>query len=109
MLGEVNFLCHIINKDGLRPQNGKVKEFFKFTSPACANKVKSFLEKVSFFRKFVPKFLDYAASFFDLPRKMVNFVGHLSVKLSLSTLKINCRTPTTSIYLDFTKPFIIHS
>ena len=33
MFGEVNFLGHIINKDGLKPQTSKVKLFVQFTTP----------------------------------------------------------------------------
>ena len=44
------------------------------------------------FRKFISKFSVCTAPLFAITKKILNFVGHLSVKLSLSIIKINCRT-----------------
>ena len=57
---KVQFLGHIVSKDGLEVDPSKVEAVQKFPVPRSQTEVKSFLGLASYYRRFVPKFAEIA-------------------------------------------------
>ena len=57
---KVQFLGHIVSKDGLEVDPSKIEAVQKFPVPRSQIEVKSFLGLASYYRRFVPKFAEIA-------------------------------------------------
>ncbi len=57
---EVQFLGHIVSKDGVSPEPGKVESVTTWPTPVSGTETKRFLGLCSYYRRFVPSFADTA-------------------------------------------------
>jgi hypothetical protein len=65
----INYLGHVITKDGIRVNPLKVEAIVKMIPPNNVKKLKSFIQMCSWFRRFVPDFSDVARPLTDLLKK----------------------------------------
>jgi hypothetical protein len=70
---EVSYLGHIITEDGVRPDPKKVEAIENFPRPETTKQLKSFLGMASYYRKFIPKFIQTAAPLHSLLKKNTPF------------------------------------
>lgn len=54
---EVDFLGHVINPEGIKPNPKKIEAIKKFSIPKTANEIKSFSGFLGYYRRFVKKSL----------------------------------------------------
>lgn len=59
-LMQVAFLGHIISKDGIQVDSGKVKAVRKWSRPATVTEIRRFLRLVGYYRYFVKDFSQVA-------------------------------------------------
>ena len=53
MSSEVNYLGHVLNEEGLHPSADKLKAILEAPSPTSLSELKSFLELLYYYRKFL--------------------------------------------------------
>jgi len=72
-LTQVAFLGHIISKDGIAVDPGKVKAIQDWPQPTNVSEVRSFLGLAGYYRRFVDNFSKIAQPFTNLIRKTTKF------------------------------------
>ncbi|CAK1595263.1 unnamed protein product [Parnassius mnemosyne] len=104
---EVSYLGHIITNEGVKPNPKKTKAVRQFPQPRCPRDIKSFMELVSYYRRFIPNLSKIAKPLTNLLKKNVPFDWRNEQQLAFETLK-NCLTTAPILaYPDFTKPFVL--
>lgn len=104
---ELEYLRHIVTAEGVNPNPNKIEAVTDFRIPRNPTEVKSFLELVGYFRKFIKKFSTIAKSLTDLTKKDVNFHWTDKQQNSFETLKQRlCEVPVLT-YPDFSKTFTL--
>jgi hypothetical protein len=73
-LEEVQFLGHVINKDGVAVDPSKVEVVMKWERPTNATEIRSFLGLARYYRRFIKGFFQIAIPLTKLTRKAVPFV-----------------------------------
>ena len=68
-LQEVEFLGHIVTKDGIRMDEGKIAAVRDWPTPACVRDVRSFHGLVNYYRKFIRDFSRLSAPLTDLTKE----------------------------------------
>lgn len=103
---ETKFLGHVITKDGLKPNEEKIKAIQKICIPKTTTEIKSFLGLTGYYRKFIS---DYARTALPMT-KYLKKGTRIDVKdsqyiQSFETLKKNIMSPPVLAYPDFNKEF----
>ncbi|GFQ89404.1 retrovirus-related Pol polyprotein from transposon gypsy [Trichonephila clavata] len=70
----LKILGHLVDKDGIRPDPGKVEAVRKFPNPQTVSQVRSFLGICSYYRRFVHNFAGIARLLHELLKQDVKFV-----------------------------------
>ena len=70
---QVTFLGHIITREGIRPDQGKILAVQEFMPPKNRKQVKSFLGLVGYFRRFIPDYTSLACPLYELTKESVRF------------------------------------
>ena len=65
----VKFLGHVISKDGVQPDPGKIKAIKGYPVPRRVKDVRAFLDLANCYRKFVKDFSKIAGPLHDLTKK----------------------------------------
>ncbi len=104
---EIQFLGHIIDKNGIRPNPKTIDAIMKFPTPKTAKQIKSFIGLSSFYRKFIPHFADIAEPLHMLTRKNRKFIWTDKNQIAFNTLKNKLIKPPILIYPDFDKIFTV--
>ena len=73
-LTEVQFLGHIISKDGISVDPGKIQDILNWKAPTSIPEIRSFLGLAGYYRRFVPDFSKIARPMTELLKKGVKFV-----------------------------------
>ena len=63
------YLCHLVTKDGLRPDLGKVEAVKKMPKPDDATAVRRFCGFITYLARFLPRSSDVMEPFRQLTRK----------------------------------------
>jgi len=72
--GSVVFLGHVVNKEGTKPDPGKVEAVRGFPEPTLVTNVRSFLGLIGYYRKYVKAYSKLAGPLFELTKRDVVFV-----------------------------------
>jgi len=70
-LKEVKFLGHIISKDGISVDPGKIRDVLNWTAPTSVPEIRSFLGLAGYYRRFVPEFSKIARPMMELLKEGV--------------------------------------
>ncbi|KAI3772311.1 hypothetical protein L6452_03493 [Arctium lappa] len=73
-LKEVQFLGHVVSKDGIKVDPAKIEAIKGWEAPKSPSEVRSFLGLVGYYRKFIKDFSRIATPLTALTRKNVKFV-----------------------------------
>jgi hypothetical protein len=93
-LEEVQFLGHVINKDGVAANPSKVEAVTKWERPTNATEIRSFIGLAGYYRRFIKGFSQIAIPLTKLTRKGVLFVwdAKCEKKLSVAEGEVDNRT-----------------
>ena len=69
----IQYLGHLVSKDGFEPLPEKLESIRKMPAPRTAKEVKQFLGLIGYYRKFVPRFADISRPLTKLTRHNVVF------------------------------------
>jgi hypothetical protein len=70
---QVNYLGHMISKEGIKTFPEKVKAIREYPAPQIVKGIRAFLGLASYYRSLVPKFAETAKSLPELTRKDFKF------------------------------------
>jgi len=105
----VLYLGHIVSKDGILPDPGKVSAVQQFPIPTTAKTVRQFLGLASYYRRFVPNFSKIAGPLYTLTKQTVPFQWTTSCQNSFERLKCLLATPPVLAYPDFSLSFVLQT
>ncbi len=83
----ITFLGHMVSKEGIQPDPGKIEAMLHFPTPKNVTCVRSFLGLTSYYRKYVRRYSSLAGPLFELTRKDVAFVWDVGCEHTYQALK----------------------
>jgi hypothetical protein len=83
----ITFLGHVVSKEGIRPDPGKIEVMLHFPTPKNVTSVRSFLGLTGYYRKYVRGYSGLAGPLFELTRKDVAFVWDVGCEQVYRALK----------------------
>lgn len=84
---KVNYLGHVVLREGVSPDPEKIRAVQEFPIPKTVRDVRAFLGLSGYYRKFVPKFSLIAAPLHDLTKKNSPFLWTDACHASFLQLK----------------------
>jgi hypothetical protein len=102
-LDNVAFLGHVITKEGIAVDPGKVEAVVNWVRPSNAHKVRSFLGLTGYYRRFVEEFSWLAAPLTRLTRKNEKFLWLEECKQSFQELKQHLVTTPVDVQIKCTR------
>ena len=106
---EVEYLGHIVSKQGIKCDPKKLLAIEKYPVPKDANHVRSFLGLANYYRRFVNNFAEIAHPLTELTGKKMKFKWTETEENAFILLKKSLTSPPILRYPDFTREFIIHT
>ena len=115
---QINYLGHVISKEGVSTDPDKIKAVTKWPQPTIVTEVRSFLGFVSYYRRFIPNFSKVAK---PLNKLLQNLEGTPSQKKrfkvcwgpeqqeAFEKMQRLCTESPILAYVDFKAPFILHT
>lgn len=73
---KINFLGHQIDSKGLNIAAEKTEAVKQVKRPTCVSTLRSFLNLINYYAKFIRNYATIAAPLFTLLKKMLNSFGH---------------------------------
>ncbi|KAK3088363.1 hypothetical protein FSP39_018216 [Pinctada imbricata] len=106
-LKQVQYLGHVITKDGIQVDVSKTEAVKAFPTPKCTKDVRSFLGLCNYYRKFIRNFSTIAAPLTALFRKDNKFVWTDECQTAFDQLKLALTSPPILAYPDNSKAFYL--
>lgn len=104
---ELEYLGHLITKNGVKPNPAKIEAIENFKPPTNVTQVQSFLGLTGYYRKFIKNFSHIAKPLTNLTQKDTIFDWTTECQCSFELLKeLLCKAPVLK-YPDFTKTFTL--
>lgn len=104
----VEYLGHVVSKDGIQPNPDKIRAVTGFPVPKNTKGVRSFLGLANYYRRFIKGFASIAAPLNNLLRKNVRFKWDTNCQQSFDALKQALVTAPILAFPDFTRPFDLY-
>ena len=108
-LNQVQFLGHVINKEGIRVDPAKIEAVLNWDKPRTPTEVRSFLGLAGYYRRFVQDFAKIATPLTRLTRKAEKFVWTDKCEESFQELKKRLVTAPVLTLPDEKGNFVIYS
>jgi hypothetical protein len=106
---EVDYLGHVVGKDGLKVDPKKVKAVRDWPEPDDLGKLRSFLGLVGYYRKFVPALAQISAPLTELIKKNVPWSWTDRHRQAFEQLKDALTTAPVLVIPQFGKPYVIYT
>ena len=84
---QVNYLGHVITRDGIQPDPEKIKVVQEYPVPRTVKDVRAFMGLTNYYRKFVKDFAHIASPLHDLTKKGAAFLWTEECQTAFETLK----------------------
>ena len=103
---EVEYLGHIISKEGVKVDPNKIKAIIEWPKPDNISKFRFFLGLTGYYRRFIKNYGHLTSSLSDLLKKKL-FQWNIKAEECFESLKkIMTSTPVLATP-DFSKPFVV--
>ena len=116
---EIQYLGHIVSKEGIKADPKKVEAVVNWSPPTTVSEVRRFLGFVGFYRRFIKGFSRIAKPLTDLTRGLESSSKRIAKKTPVEwgkpeqkgfqSLKDKLVSAPVLAYADYTKPFILHT
>ena len=106
---EVEYLGHLLTRDGVKPVERLLQAVREFPTPTCEKDVRSFVHLAGYYRKFVQDFARKSEPLTRLTRKTVDFCWGEEQAAAFRLLKRSLTEHPVLAYPDFSKPFAVAS
>ena len=104
---QVQYLGHIISREGLATDPAKTDKVLKWPTPMSKHETQQFLGLASYYRRFVKDFAHIARPLHRLTERNTAFIWTNECQVTFDELrKCLCSTPVLA-YPDFSRPFIL--
>ena len=104
---EVQYLGHIISRDGIAPDPERTAKVAKWPVPTSKKEVQQFIGFANYYRRFIKDFAQHAKPLHRLTEQTSPFKWTDTCQDSFSELRKRlCTTPVLA-YPDFSRPFIL--
>jgi transposase InsO family protein len=104
---EVAYLGHVVNKNGVAPDPGKVFVIKNFPKPRTVKEVRSFLGLSGYYRAFIQNYAAMSRPLTQLTKKDVPFVWSENQQQSFEKLKAALTSQSVLAHPRFDQPFIL--
>jgi hypothetical protein len=101
------FLGHVVNKEGTKPDPGKIDAVLRFPEPSMVTNVRSFLGLTEYYRKYIKEYSILDVPLFELTKKDVPFVWNQDCQRAFDALKRALVGAPILVRPDFKKPFCL--
>ena len=106
---QVNYLGHVISKEGIQPDPAKIGVINNLKRPYTVREVRSFLGMASYYRRFIKDFATIAFPLTQLTRKYSRFKWDSDCQKSFEKLK-QCLCETVVLaHPDVSKPYLLYT
>lgn len=106
---EIDYLGHIVSKDGVRLNQSKINAVKDYPAPRNKKELSSFLGLASYYRKFIREFAEKAHHLTKLTKKNSSWIWSPEQEKSFDNLKNALVSEPILSYPDFSKPFIVYT
>ena len=106
---EIHYLGFIIGKDGIRPEDEKVKAIREMPAPTTVREVRSLMGMISYYRRFVPNFSKIAEPIVALTKKYARFHWNEECQRAFEYLKESLTVVPLLAYPDTSKPYVLYT
>ena len=106
---KVQFLGHIVSKNGLEVDPSKIEAVQKFPAPRSQTEVKSFLGLASYYRRFVPKFANIARPLHKTSETSTKFAWTPEAQDAFESLKLKVTSTPILAFPCLKEPFILYT
>ena len=103
----IEYLGHIIDKDGKRPSHKSVEAIKQLPKPQDVRQLQAFLGKVNYYRAFIPNFTNKAAALYRLLQKDAKFIWNTDCDAAFRILKNDVIDATQLAHYDVNKQLIL--
>jgi hypothetical protein len=108
-LQEVQFLGHVVSKDGVKVDPAKIEAMMSWEPPTNPTEIRSFLGLAGYYRRFIQDFSKIASSLTALTKKNVKFLWTEKQEQAFRTLqKKLCEAPILSLP-EGSEDFVVYS
>jgi hypothetical protein len=101
----ITFLGHVVSKEGIRPNPGKIEAVLHFPTPKNVTSVRSFLGLTGYYGKYVRGYSSLAGPLFELTRKDVAFVWDVGCEQAYQALNATLMDAPVLTRPDFKQTF----
>lgn len=105
----VKYLGHVISREGISPDDDKVRAVLEMKEPSNLQQLRTFLQTCSWFRKFIPDFAKVSEPLTRLTRKSQTWIWGSEQASAFESLKRLLTTAPILIQPDYSKPFILRT
>jgi hypothetical protein len=103
----IEFLGHVVGRDGLQPDPTKIEKMENLERPTDLRTLRGVLGLFSYYRKFVKDFSSIAKPMTELLKKEVEFIWEEKQQKAFNELKRRLTIAPILGYPDYNKPFIL--
>ena len=104
---QVNYLGHVLDKTGIRPDPKKLEAVRDWERPMTVSQVRSFTAFCNYYRKFVKNFAEVAKPLYRLTSKGVKFTWEEEHEDAFQLLKTRLLQAPILAFPNFRHPFVI--
>ena len=106
---KVQFLTHIVSKDGLEVDPSKIEAVQKIPVPKSQTEVRSSLGLASYYRRFEPKFAEIARPLHKASETSTNFEWKPAAQDAFESLKLKLTSTPILAFPCLKEPFILYT
>ena len=114
---QINYLGHVVSKEGVSTDPEKIKAVTEWPQPTTVTEVRSFLGFVSYYRRFIPNFSKVAKPHNKLLQNLEGTPSQKKFRVcwgpeqqeAFETLQRLCTESPISAYADFKALFVLHT
>ena len=106
---KVQFLGHIVSKNGLEVDHSKIEAVQKFPVPRSQTEVKSFLGLASDYRRFLPKFAEIARPLYKASETSTKFEWAPEAQDAFESLKLKLTSTPILAFPCLKEPYILYT
>ena len=104
---KVNFLGHIVSRDGVAADPAKTDKVAEWAVPKCKRDVQCFLGLANYYRRFIQDFATVAKPLHHLTEKYANFKWTEDCQTAFENLRQKLVSAPILAFPDCSKPFIL--
>ena len=104
---KVNYLGHLLARDGIRACSSMIRAIVEMPRPSKAKKVQRFIGKCQYYRKFIPNFSQVAAPLFKAQTAGRDFVWTDACNLAWRQRKQALISDAILVHPNYTRDFVL--